>query len=403
MSGILTEILHQPDARDIDTERDLNLDLIENAHDAIYVHDREGVFVYLNRKAEELSGYARAELLNQHFSLILNSDDERVVRTKLRKHRRLRWDQKFEVKIKAKTGETIPVELSISPIMEDKRLIGFEGVARDIRERKQSQKLLEQRDARIQRLSARIQTKNRKIAEGERVQSEFVSNITHEFRTPINTILGYTELLREELKSTLTSGQLIALDNIRNSSMDLLNMVQDVINLSKLSSEHIELEVGPCSVNDLIEITVDTVAPIASGKGLDLRSSIEPGLPAVMVDFRRIYEVLVHLAANAIKFSKEGWIEIGARLDMDDIRFYVSDSGIGIPKEKGELIFREFRQVDNSNRRSYGGLGLGLTLSQRFVELHGGEIGFSSKPGDGSTFFFTIPMEAIQSKDGHES
>jgi two-component system sensor histidine kinase ChiS len=188
---------------------------------------------------------------------------------------------------------------------------------------------------------------------------------------------------------------MLALDNIRTSSMALLNMVQDVIDLAKLKNDQIEVELSTCSVDDLIEVALDTITPIARSKGLDLRSLIEPDLPPIHVDFHRIYEVLVHLAANAIKFTSEGWIEIGAKLQGEYVRFYVQDTGIGVPKEKGELIFREFRQADNSTQRSFGGLGLGLTLAQRFVELHGGEIGFSSKYNGGSVFFFTIPTETV--------
>ena len=189
-------------------------ELVENASDAIYFHDVAGRLIFLNRQAEELTGYKRHELMNRHIGTILEEDGERLVRNELRKNRTDRWKKKIELTIRAKDGEAIPVELSITPILRDKKLVGFEGIARDIRERIGAQNLLDKQEAKINELNLEIQKTNMKLEESSRIQSEFVSNISHEFRTPLNGVMGYVELLQDEVYGALNKSQIDALDNI---------------------------------------------------------------------------------------------------------------------------------------------------------------------------------------------
>jgi PAS domain S-box-containing protein len=391
--SMMKKTLEQTDRVEIPFLDKSCLDLVENASDAIYVHDVKGNFTFVNRKAEELTGYSREEMLARHFSLILEKDGRQITKEILRKHQSLRGNRKFEISIKNKTGELIPVELSLSPLRLHKKLIGFEGIARDIRERKKTEKLLETRDARIHQLNLQIQRKGMELEDSSRIQTEFVANVSHEFRTPLNAIIGYAELLSDEIYGSLNKKQSIAMTSIRDCATELLNMVQDILDLSKLKNNTLKLEYDLCSPHDLVETTLGTVSPIARSKGLKLKLALDKDLPAVRVDFKRIYQAFVNLAENAVKFTSEGEIEIGAVRDLDNIKFYVRDTGIGISSEQMEAIFHDFRQGNSSNIRSYNGIGLGLSLSKRLVELHQGEIGVDSKLNDGSVFYFKLPLQ----------
>lgn len=392
IASILEQTLREVEKRPAFENSRLYYDLLENANDAIYFHDKRGKFIYLNRKAEELTGYTRDELLDKPVNKILLEDGKKILRERLSRGRIWRWDRKFELNIKTKQNRIVPVELTMSPIVRDKKLLGFEGVARDMRERRKAQHLLDEREARIHKLNVEIQKKNLKLEEGSRVQSEFVSNISHEFRTPINGIIGYTDLLLEQVYGTLTDEQVSALKNIKGCAVSLLNMVQEILDLSKLKSNRLRLEKELCAPRDLIEATADIIHPIALQKGLQVEKRFDDALPPVNVDFRRIYQVFVNLAGNAVKFTSQGKVTIGAHQEGNAIRFFVRDTGIGVNPEIKEKIFQEFRQGDSSKTRDFGGIGLGLSLSKRLIEMHDGKIGVESQRNRGSTFYFTIPL-----------
>lgn len=368
------------------------MELVEQARDAITFLDMQGRITFVNRRAEVLTGYRRQELLNQPIQAILPEDGEKILRADLRRQKHVRWDKNFEVQIRAKDGTPIPVELTISPLMQRRKLAGFEVIARDIRERKQAQSKLEERDARIQRLNLEIQKKNMQLEESSRVQTEFVANISHEFRTPLNGILGYADLLLDDVYGELNDKQRAALTNIRHCALSLFDLVQKVLDLSKLKSNQLKLEYEYCSPYDLIEATAGTIEPIVRSKGLKLIRHCEEGLSVIRVDFKRIYQVLVNLAANAVKFTHEGHVELGALRTSEGVQFYVQDTGIGIQPEDQEKIFQEFRQLDSSTTRIYGGIGVGLSLSKKLVELHEGSLGLESAPNEGSRFHFTLPL-----------
>ncbi len=176
-------------------------------------------------------------------------------------------------------------------------------------------------------------------------------------------------------------------------AIELLRMVQEVLDLSKINSSQLALERELCAPNDLIEATFGTVTPLAKKKGLHVHAELDDKLPQLYVDFQRIYEVFVNLAGNAVKFTEQGSVEIGAYSDGSVVTFFVRDTGIGIPRETRETIFQEFRQGDSSLGRLHGGIGLGLSLSRRLIELHGGSIEVESDADKGSTFTFTIPLQ----------
>ncbi len=375
------------------------LQLVENASDAIYFHDAAGRIVFMNRQAEQLTGYGRDELLNRHIQVILEENGARAIRHQLRAKYPKRWQGKIEARIVTKERKLIPVELSMTPIVRNKRLLGFEGIARDIRDRLKAQALLDSQGSKINELNLEIQKKNMKLEERSRLQAEFVSNISHEFRTPLNGIMGYAELLHDEVYGGLNKSQSDALDSIKACATNLLDMVQHLLDLSKIKANRLILEYEPCAPCDLVLAAGGTVRPIARSKGLDVVLHTDTKLPCINADFRRLYQVFVNLAGNAVKFTSSGQIDVGAVAKENAVKFYVRDTGMGVPPELRDMIFQDFRQGDNSASRLHGGMGLGLGLSKRLVELHGGKIGFRVNEDRGSTFFFTIPF----SKDSKDS
>jgi len=228
------------------------------------------------------------------------------------------------------------------------------------------------------------------LEERNRLQTEFIADISHELRTPLSGILGYADLLRDGMYGPMTPAQLEVLAHIRDCGYHLLDLVNEVLDLSRLKNHQVQLELENVPPMELIDAAAGAVQALAKQKRLELLTKCEADLPNLHIDFRRVYQVLLNLLSNAIKFTHAGSVEIGARRDGKHIRFHVKDTGIGIAPEFVRHVFKDFRQMDGVPR-SFGGIGLGLSLSKRLVELHGGKIGYTTKQNKGTEFYFLIP------------
>ena len=241
-----------------------------------------------------------------------------------------------------------------------------------------------------------------KAESASHVKSQFLADMSHEIRTPMNAVLGMASMMEG---TSLTPEQRDFIETIRTSGETLIELINDILDFSKIEAGRIDLECIALRPKSLVTETINLLRLKAEGKGLFIRGDIGEGVPEVLTgDPTRIRQILINLVGNAIKFTDKGGITIGVHLESAEdlkirLRFSVTDTGIGIPRERMDRLFRPFSQVDASTTRKYGGTGLGLAISSRLCELMSGHMWVESRPGKGSTFFFTVellppPMEA---------
>jgi signal transduction histidine kinase len=244
-----------------------------------------------------------------------------------------------------------------------------------------------------QRVAAEtLQSLNDRLALANRAKSEFLANMSHELRTPLNAILGFTEIMLDELYGEVPPSLREPLLDIQTNGRHLLRLINDVLDLSKIEAGRLELGLGEYSVQEIVDVVHASLKSLALEKGLTFTARVDPDIPLARGDGRRLTQCLLNLAGNALKFTRQGRVEIDVGRDGDWLVYRVTDTGIGIPKDEVDKIFDEFRQVDTTITREYGGTGLGLSITKRLVEMHGGRIGVESEPGQGSSFFFTVPL-----------
>lgn len=240
-----------------------------------------------------------------------------------------------------------------------------------------------------------LEEKAREVEQASRYKSDFLANMSHELRTPLNSSLILAKLLAENRTGNLTPEQVKYATTIGSAGNDLLSLINDVLDLSKIESGHMEINPESVTVDRLLNGLRDTFEPVAQQKGLVLRMEIAPDAPDTMeTDPQRLEQVLKNLLSNALKFTAQGAVTVRARRAPGDrIAFAVIDSGIGIPADKQAIIFDPFFQADGTTARKYGGTGLGLSISRNLMRLLGGEIQLESEPGHGSIFTLFLPVK----------
>ncbi len=345
--------------------------LVENSPVAVVILDEAANVQRCNPAFERLYGYTEAEAVGQNIDSLLT--DTRMRREAVLHSRRALSGETVHAvgqRIR-KDGSTVDVEIFSVPIIVDGEMAGALGLYHDI--------------------TALVEAR-RAAEEADRAKSEFLANMSHEIRTPMNGIMGMIELA---LDTDLTEEQRDYLNTVRESAVALLNLLNDILDVSKIEAGQLDLEVIDFDLRTTVEGAVQKLSAKAAAKGLEMACLVHPGVPsAVRGDPGRLRQVLLNLVGNAIKFTQEGEVVVRAWLQEETpdevvVRFSVSDTGIGIPAHRQEAIFERFVQADGSATRRYGGTGLGLAISRQLVALMGGEIGVESEEGRGSTFWFT--------------
>lgn len=414
--------------------------LIEASLDPLVTISTEGQIMDVNRATEKITGVSRDQLIGSDFCVYFTEPE----------HARIGYRQVFSqgqvidypLAIRHASGQITDVLYNASVYYDaNGKVAGVFAAARDVTEAKQQQEelrqtneemkalteelkaqneefranqeelraqqdemqhknqLLEAQRRELERARQEAETRARELGLANQYKSDFLANMSHELRTPLNSILILAKSLSENEDGNLTDDQVESAAVINESGTHLLTLINDILDLSKIEAGHFELFSEDFPLEEVMTYLRRTFMPLAEKKNIGFDIEVDSTAPkAIHGDRQRITQVLTNLLSNAIKFTDSGQVEIAVRGEDDQLRFDVTDTGIGIPDDKLESIFGVFQQADGSTSRKYGGSGLGLAISKRLTELMGGSISVLSAPGRGSTFSVKIPLSLAEER-----
>ncbi len=391
--------------------------LVESCNDIFLMTDTNGLVISCNEAATLQFGYSKDELIGKTItSLIKNGDTESTVKKLLAKKTVL---TELDVTVVDAKNREFEVKLNAAQLNDrDKNFFGMLYVLHSLEREIDLKKALEKKTRELEELNTNLEKKvlqrtdelertNKELERMNNLKGRFIANISHELRTPLNSILGFSDVLMEKTFGALSENQERYIKNIHSAGKHLLELINNVLDIAKIEAGKYEMVYETFRVDDLIGDVVNIMRPFADTKSIEMDVQTGEDIDLITGDRVKIKQVLYNLLSNAIKFTPEGG-KVGIRAgfadsenwhqiphpegNVDFLKFSVYDTGVGIGPEDKERIFDEFEQVDTTLSREYGGAGLGLALSRKLVELHGGTISVESNLGEGSTFTFTIPV-----------
>ena len=397
---------------DFESHAQLLETVITSANDGVMITsadlDNGGpTILYVNKAFTEITGYEPHEAIGKTPRMLQGVNTDRRVLEDLKEALGKGEPFKGELLNYSKDGEEYWLGLSIVPIKDaNGEVTHFAAIERDITARKKADYDLKDTMIKLKRANLKAEAAAKDLEESlavaekaNQAKSEFLANMSHELRTPMNGVLGLCEIL---LDSTLDSEQKENAETIYKSGQNLLTILNDILDISKIEAGELGIEQVPFDVSTAVRELMQLFLVRAEQQGLEIKEEHADVPDVVMGDLGKVQQVLRNLVNNALKFTEKGSITIISKTtridDQDYLYFAVKDTGMGIPEDKLEAIFEKFSQADTSVTRKFGGTGLGLTICQQMSYLMGGDIGVDSTPGKGSKFWFTIPL--VEAEDG---
>jgi PAS domain S-box-containing protein len=373
--------------------------LVDGVRDAaIYMVDPNGCIMSWNVGAERIFGYTTEEILGRHLSTFHTDEDVRKRgAAQILAEAMETGHFEGEGPRLRKDGTRFWAAVSLHKVANpDGGIAGFAKITRDVSDRKAAQEALQTAKAELE-LRVAERTRELMIAKDEAEQanvakSQFLANMSHELRTPLNAIIGYSDMLLEDMKETPAGPDL---ERITRAGNHLLRLINEALDLSKIDAGQMELFVETVDLAELTRDVMETVTPLAARNGNTLDCRLVDGLETIRSDAQKVSQCLMNLLSNACKFTQNGAVVLSVEErgvgDVESIVFEVTDTGIGMTADQQLHIFEAFAQADGSITRSFGGTGLGLTITKRMAELMGGSVSVISTLGEGTTFTFTLP------------
>ncbi len=361
--------------REAELETNKYVSIVRDSNDAIVVSDLTGIVTSWNKSAEIIYGYTEEEIVgNSLISLIPPDriDENSFIISEIKGGNHI---DHYETKRLRKDGKILDISITASPIKNlINEIIGLSAISRDFTEVNEQQNLFKE-----------------EILKSSQFKSDFMASMSHELRTPLNSIIGFSDILLEKSYGDLNEKQYHYVNNVRTSADHLLELINDILDLSKIEAGKVELNIIDIQLNNLINIVGNTLKPEFQKKNLTFEIIGLEEKKLIKADSVRLQEIMFNLLSNAVKYTKEGGIKLEIIESQDYWTFNVKDTGVGIKEEDFDLVFQDFKRIKSDFIASIEGTGLGLSLTKKLVELHGGNISFTSEFGKGSTFTFTIP------------
>ncbi|OHD07517.1 MAG: hypothetical protein A2086_05630 [Spirochaetes bacterium GWD1_27_9] len=356
--------------------------VFNNVLDAIITINDNGIIEEVNESIENIFGYKPEELIGKNISILMpephKSSHNQYLANYLNTGIKKVIGQKKELIAVKKNGEIFPIELGVTEVQVKNKIL-FSGIIRDITERKKTEEEI---------------IKSKEIAiSSNKMKSEFLANISHELRTPMNAVIGISKMLLKYNSENLTNKQKEGLGLVYQSGERLLNLINDILDLSKVESGKMSVKITEFNLNDLLNNLINLVKNLILTK--DIQFFIEKSLDIpdiINSDFDKLNQILLNILGNSVKFTEKGKIILKIHQNQNKLYFEIKDTGIGIEKKNIHYIFEAFRQIDSSDTKKYKGTGLGLTIVKKFINLLNGEIKVESEIGVGTTVKFFIPI-----------
>jgi len=362
--------------------------IVESSNDAIIIKSLDGIITSWNKGAEQVYGYSAKEIIGRPILIIEPDSLKGEIEQLGEMVKQGKKIQHYETSRLKKDGTTINVSVSLSPIFDQSgNFVAISCIAGDITEKKIAEKLL----------------KEKQMAEvANLTKSEFLATISHELRTPLNSIIGFSDMLYEQIYGELNKKQLRSVGNISKSGKHLMNLINNILDISKIEAGKMELGYKNFELASKLKMIRNILLPIAGQKNIKIEIDVDSKLRSICADEDKFVQIMYNLVDNAIKFSCENsLVKIRARKKGDLVEITVKDTGIGIKVEDQNKLFKPFSQIDSFSSRKSQGTGLGLSLVKQTVQLHGGYVWFRSNTSEGSTFAFAIPINNKKGNSGH--